>query len=94
MLVLGQMFLILIKSHFKWMEIHMTKSSTSLVTIEKMTSTFATLGLPEQLVTNNGPSFTSEEFRQFMQNNGVHHIATSSYQMVWQRGLSRRLSQV
>ena len=57
----------------------MTKSSTSLVTNEKMRSTFATLGLPEQLVTNNGPSFTSEEFRQFMQNNGVHHIMTSPY---------------
>ena len=55
----------------------MTKSSTSLVTNEKMRSTFATLGLPEQLVTNNGPSFYSEELQQFMQNNEVHHITTS-----------------
>ena len=76
---LGHMFLILIDAHSKWMEVHMTKSSTSLVTIEKMRSTFATLGLPEQLVTDNGPSFTSEEFRQFMQNNGIHHITTSPY---------------
>ena len=55
-------FLILIDAHSKWMEVHMTKSSTSLVTNEKMRSTFATLGLPEQLVTDNGPSFYSEEF--------------------------------
>ena len=61
-LLLGHMFLILIGAHSKWMEIHMTKSSRSLVTIERMRSTFATLGLPEQLVTDNGPSFTSEEF--------------------------------
>ena len=39
----------------------MTKSSTSLVTNEKMRSVFATLGLPEQLVTDNGNTFTSEE---------------------------------
>ena len=73
------MFLILTDAHSKWMEVHMTKSSPSLVTIEKMRSTFATLGPPEQLVTDNGTSFTSEEFRQFMQNNGVHHIKTSPY---------------
>ena len=76
---LGHMFLILADSHSKWMEVHMAKSSTSLVTIEKMRSTFATSGLPEQLVTDNGPSFTSEEFRQFMKNNGVRHITTSPY---------------
>ena len=76
---LGHMFLILIDAHSKWMEVHMTRSSTSLVTIEKMRSSFATLGLPEQLVTDNGPSFTSGEFRQFMRNNGVHHITTSPY---------------
>ena len=57
----------------------MTKSSTSLVTNEKMRSVFATLGLPEQLVTNNGNTFTSEDFRQFMQNKEVHHITTSPY---------------
>ena len=45
---LEHMFLILIDEHSKWMEVHMTKSSTSLATIEKMWSTFATLGLPEQ----------------------------------------------
>ena len=59
---LGLIFLILIGAHSKWMEVHMTKSSTLLMTIEKMRSTFVTLGLLEQLVTDNGPSFTSEEF--------------------------------
>ena len=76
---LGHLFLILIDAHSKWMEVHMMRSSTSLVTIEKMRSSFAALGLPEQLVNDNGPSFTSGEFRhgQFMRNNGVHHITTS-----------------
>ena len=44
-----------------------------------MRSSFATLGLPEQLVTDNGPSFTSEEFALFLQMNGIKHITTAPY---------------
>ena len=42
------MFLIIVDAHSKWMEVHLTKSATSQVTIEKMRHTFATFGLPEQ----------------------------------------------
>ena len=76
---LGHMFLILIDAHSKWLEVHMTNSSTSSVTIEKMRSSFVTLGLPEQLVTDNGPSFTSEEFALLLQMNGIKHITTAPY---------------
>ena len=62
------------------MEVYITKSSTSLVTIKQMRNTFATLGLPEQLVTDNGTSFTSEEFRQFMQSsNGLAKSAVQTF---------------
>ena len=37
--------------------------------------------LSEQLVTDNGSSFTRDEFQQFMQNNTVHHIMTSPYRL-------------
>ena len=76
---LGHMFLILVDAHSKWMEVHITKSSTSSITIEKMRSTFAALGVPGQLVTDNGPSFTRAEFAQFVQNNGVRHVITAPY---------------
>ena len=55
----GHMFLVIVDAHSKWMEVHLTKLATSQVTIEKMRHMFATFGLPEQLVTNNGSSFTS-----------------------------------
>ena len=61
------------------MEVHITNSSTSFITIEKMRSSFAFLGLPEQLVTDNGPSFISAEFVQFVWNNGVRHVTTAPY---------------
>ena len=75
---LGKMFLwMLILSGS--IDVHITTSSTSQVTIEKMRSTFATLGLPEMLVTDNGPAFMSAEFAQFTKPNGIRHVTTLPY---------------
>ena len=72
------MLLILVDAHSKWMDVHITSSATS-ATIEKMQSSFATLGLLEIMVTDNGPAFTSMEFAQFMQRNGIRHVTTAPY---------------
>ena len=76
---MGHMFLVIVDAHSKWMEVYPTTSSSSQVTIEKLRMCFASLGLPEQLVSDNGPSFVSEEFQQFMKNNGIQHIRTSPH---------------
>ena len=73
------MFLILVDAHSKWIEVHITTSTTSSVTIEKMKSTFATFSIPETLVTDNGPNFTSVEFENFLKSNGIHYIKTAPY---------------
>ena len=39
-----------------------TASATSIVVIEELHSTFTRFGLPELIMTDNGPCFTSEEF--------------------------------
>ena len=44
-----------------------------------MRGSFTTLGLPEQLVTDNGPSLTSEEVAQFLWMNRIKHITTAPY---------------
>ncbi len=41
--------------------------------------------LPEQVVSDNGPQFTSDEFAQFMKSNGVKHIRTAPYSSVIKR---------
>ena len=76
---LGRMFLILIDATTKWIDIHVVTSSYTQSTIEKMRTIFATLGLPQILVTDNGPQFTSSEFSQFTKNNGIKHITSSPY---------------
>ena len=40
---------------------------------------FLRYGLPEQVVSDNRPQFTSVEFAQFMRDNGIKHIKCASY---------------
>ena len=75
----GKMFFLMIDAHSKWLEVHITRSSTSAATIGLMRSTFATLGLPETIVSDNAANFTSQEFQDFLQRNGVRHVRTPPY---------------
>ena len=54
-------------------------SITSARTIDNLRLTFATHGLPRKMVTDNGSSFTSKEFRKFMSINGITHVTTAPY---------------
>ncbi|KAG6929127.1 hypothetical protein G0U57_006262, partial [Chelydra serpentina] len=40
---------------------------------------FSHFGLPEQLVSDNGPQFIAQEFRNFIKANGIHHITSAPY---------------
>ena len=75
----GRMFLVIVDSHSKWLEVHVTHSASSAVTIEKLQTTFAALGLPEIIVSDNGTSFTSQEFQTFLKQNGIQQVRTSAY---------------
>ena len=75
----GRMFLVIVDSHSKWLEVHVTHSASSAVTIEKLQTTFAALGLPKIIVSDNGTSFTSQEFQTFLKQNGIQHVRTSAY---------------
>ena len=55
----GQMFLIVADAFSKWLEVKPVASATSATTIEQFCSIFATHGLPEMLVTDNGSVFTN-----------------------------------
>ena len=75
----GKMFLLMIDAHSKWLEVHMTVSATSSATIKLMRKSFASLGLPDTIVSDNATTFTSEEFAQFLRRNGIKHIKTPPY---------------
>ena len=75
----GKCFCSFADAHSKWIEIHATSSSTSSTTIELLRKTFASLGLPEILVSDNATAFTSAEFSEFLQRNGIRHVRTPPY---------------
>ena len=54
-------------------------SITAKSTIKCLQSIFAQFGLPERVVTDNGPTFVSAEFKDFLQRNRVTHTTTSPY---------------
>ena len=56
---MGCMFLVIVDVHTKWMDVHKTVSSTTAANI-RLQTTFATLGLPEVVVSDNAANFTSK----------------------------------
>ncbi|XP_031760407.1 uncharacterized protein K02A2.6-like, partial [Xenopus tropicalis] len=74
-----QTFLVVIDSYSKWLEVLPTKTSTSEKTITLLRNLFASYGLPKELVSDNGPQFTSQEFQYFLQQNGIRHKLTPPY---------------
>ena len=55
----------------------MVPAATSKATIVSLQSIFATHGLPERVVMDNGSMFTSEEFKAFLEANGIAHSTSS-----------------
>ncbi len=73
------MWFIVVDAYSKWPCVVKMHSTTSANTISTLRLIFATFGLPEEIVSDNGPQFVSEEFIQFCKNNGIKHTLTSPY---------------
>ena len=73
------MFLIVSDAFSKWLDVHVTSGSTADITVEKLRHTFSTHGIPEVMVSDNGPCFISEEFQTFMRRNGIRHVTSAPY---------------
>ena len=76
----NHMYLIVVDAYRKWPEvIRMSSSTSTSETIKVLLSLFARHGMPDKLVSDNGPQFTSDEFKEFMLNCGILHIKTAPY---------------
>ncbi len=71
---MGGSYFIAVDAHSKWPEVHENHHCS-----QDYTKMFARYGIPELLVSDNGPQFVSEEFAHFMKQNGVKHIKCSPY---------------
>ena len=81
-----------VDAHSKWLEVAIMKSTSSERTIEELRSTFSRFGLPQQLVSDNGPQLVPEEFKTFMEENSIQHIKSAPYHPAT-NGLAERFVQ-
>ena len=88
----GKLFLVVVDAHSKWLEVVPVPNTTSETTISTLRSIFATHGLPEMLVSDNGSSFTSAEFQDFIKRNGIRHVTSAPYHPA-SNGLAERAVQ-
>ena len=70
----------MVDSYLKWLDVHVTSSASSAITIDKLQTTFAALGLPEMIVSDNGTYFSSQEFQTFVKQSGIQNVRTAAYQ--------------
>ena len=79
----GKMYLIIIDSFSKWLEIIPTESATAEVTIKALREVMSRWGLPLMLVSDNGPCFTS--YKRLAERAGLAERAVQ----VFKRGVKK-----
>ena len=75
----GSNLLIIHDAYSKWIDAIPMKNITTESTVEKLRVVFAYFGLPEKVVSDNGPTFVSETFKRFLKMNGIQHHLVPVY---------------
>ena len=89
---LGSNFLVVVDAFSKWPEVIQMTSTTAERTISELRTLFAHNGIPHQLMSDNGPQFSCDLFKQFMANNGIKHVTSAPYHPAT-NGLAERFVQ-
>lgn len=72
-------YIVIIDSYTKWLEVFKMQQTHAKHVINCLRSLFARYGLPDTLVSDNGPPFFSTEFEEYMQKNGIKHLFSPPY---------------
>ena len=73
------MYLVITDAYSKWVDIKEMSNITATTTIKAFTEYFSVWGFPNAIVTDNGPTFTSDSFRVFLESCNVKHHRTAPY---------------
>ena len=73
------MWLVWIDAYSKYAGVERVKSANSINTVRKLAELFLFFGNPEQIVSDNGTTFTAMEFSEFCTSNGIRHIRSAPY---------------
>ena len=69
---------LLVDYYSRFPVLHKLGSTTSKVLVQEMKAVFAELGVPNMIVSDGGPQYTSAEFKDFMKQWQIEHRVSSS----------------
>ena len=69
----GEYALVVIDEYSRFPEIEFTTSTSAKATIPKLDKIFSTFGIPLKVRSDNGPPFTSDEFKNYVKYMGFEH---------------------
>ena len=73
-------FLLIVDSFSKWVEVEwMKKGTNTSKVIQKLLAFFARFGLPDFIVSDNGPPFNSHDFKNFLKRQGIFVLNSPPY---------------
>ncbi len=70
-------YLIMVDYFSKYPEVKQLKDQTSKTVINKMKATFAQHGAPDTVMSDNGPQFSAQEFKDFAEEWEFNHVTSS-----------------
>ena len=73
----GQEFVLVVDYFSRYCEIGVLRKSISREVINRLKAIFERHGIPETVISDNGPQYSSAEFSKFAQEWGFAHITTS-----------------
>ena len=77
--VKGHTFLVLVDYHSRWLEIKLLKKTSSRGVIKHIKYIFSMHGIPEIMISDNGPQYILEEFAKFASRYGYFHSTSTPY---------------
>ena len=75
----GKWLLVTTCHYSDWVEIDILPNTLTATVVEFTKPHFARFGIPDHLVTDNGPQFISNEYKQFVDECGFEHVTSSPY---------------
>ena len=68
-------YLLVIDYYFKYSEVIKLTSMSSVAVIQALTEIFCRFGIPQTIVSHNGPQFASEEFKSLLRDFALKYIS-------------------